>query len=66
MQLMQKHNTHPTNILAFTVKITKDSDTQPYLYSLAPAQYLKKSQFFFLHLTGFSLQQANMQIITKH
>ena len=65
MKLMQKHNTHATNIVAFTVKIPKDSDTQPYLYSLAPAWYLKKNQFF-LHLTGFSLQQAKIQIITKH
>ena len=52
---MLTHNTQSTDILALTAKLI-DSHLQPYLYSLAPAPYLKGD---FLQLTGFSLQ-------TKH
>ena len=44
-------------------QITKNMHMQPYLYSQALAQYLIRP---FLHLTGFSLQKENIQIILKH
>ena len=64
---MLTHNTQPADILAFTIKLLKNSHMQPYLYSPALAQYLKRH---FRHLTGFPLQKKKhtnyYQTLTYH
>ena len=59
---MLTHNTQPTDILAFTVKLLK-IHTCSHTCTHQPLPSVSKD--IFLHLTCFSLQKENIQIIPK-